>query len=58
MKYRVAAPSQPFRLLPNIAEVSKTSLAVNLKISADFPDDKRAQNVVIKIPMPPTAASA
>lgn len=58
MKYRVAAPTQPFRLLPNISEVSKTSLAVNLRISADFPEDKRAHNVVIKIPMPPTAAAA
>jgi Adaptor complexes medium subunit family len=29
-----------------------------MKITADFPDDKRAKNVVIKIPMPPTAASA
>lgn len=58
MKYRVTTPNQPFRLLPNISEISKTSLAVNLRVSADFPEDKKAHNVVIKIPMPPTAASA
>jgi AP-2 complex subunit mu-1 len=29
-----------------------------LQITADFPDDKKAKTVVIKIPMPPTAAAA
>lgn len=58
MRYRVNVPSQPFRLLPSISEVSKTSLAVNLKISADFPEDQKALNVIVKIPMPPTAAAA
>ena len=58
MRYRVANPALPFRLLPNIAEVSKTNLAVNLKITADFPEDKKASMVVVKIPMPPTAATA
>jgi AP-2 complex subunit mu-1 len=29
-----------------------------VQITADFPDDKKAKNVVIKIPMPPTAATA
>lgn len=58
MRYRVAAASQPFRLLPNITEDGKTKLYANLKISADFPDDKKAQSVVVKIPMPPTAARA
>lgn len=58
MRYRITAPSQPFRLMPNISEEGKTRLTVNLKVSADFPDDKKALNVVIKIPMPPTAASA
>lgn len=58
MRYRVGVPIQPFRILPNITEVSKTSLAVNLKVSADFPEDKKAVNVVIKIPIPPTSASA
>ena len=28
------------------------------QISADFPDDKKASNVVVRVPMPPTAASA
>ena len=58
MRYRVAAPSQPFQLLPNISEIGKTGLSVNLKVSADFPDDKKAVNVIIKIPMPPTATQA
>lgn len=58
MKYRVTAPSQPFRLLPNIVEQGKTKLVANLKVSADFPEDKKATGVVIRIPMPPTAANA
>jgi len=58
MRYRVTAPSQPFRLLPNIVEQGKTKLLANLKISADFPEELRATNVIIKIPMPPTAALA
>lgn len=58
MRYRITAPSQPFRLLPNIMEEGKTRLTVNLKVTADFPEDKKAIAVVIKIPMPPTAASA
>jgi len=58
MRYRINAPAQPFRLLPNINEEGKTRLTVNLKVTADFPDDKKALNVIIKIPMPPTAASA
>lgn len=58
MRYRVTAPSQPFRLLPNITEQGKTKLVANLKVTADFPAELRATNVVIRIPMPPTAATA
>lgn len=58
MRYRVGAPSQPFRLMPNIAEEGKNKLLANLKVSANFPEDKKAQSVVIKIPMPATAARA
>jgi hypothetical protein len=29
-----------------------------LKVIADFFEDKKANNVIIKVPMPPTAASA
>jgi len=58
MKYRVTAPAQPFRLLPTITEEGKNRIIVNLKVNADFPEDKKATNVVIKIPMPPTTASA
>ena len=58
MRYRVTAPSQPFRLLPNITEEGKTKLLVSLKCSATFPADKKALNIVIKIPMPPMTANA
>jgi len=58
MRYRVTAPSQPFRLIPTITEEGKTKLLVNLKVNADFQDDKKATNVIIRIPMPPTTASA
>jgi len=58
MKYRVATAAQPFRLLPNIVEVNKLTLTVNIKIASDFPEDKKAVNVIVRIPMPPTAASA
>jgi len=58
MKYRVTAPAQPFRLFPTISEEGKTKLMVNLKICADFPNDKKATNVIIKIPVPVTTSSA
>jgi len=58
MKYRVASAAQPFRLLPNIVEVNKLTLTVNIKIASDFPEDKKAVNVIVRIPMPPSAASA
>ena len=56
MKYRVIAPSQPFRIIPSIAEEGKNKLAVNIKIIAEFQDDKKANNVVIKIPLPTTTS--
>eukprot|EP00600_Ochromonadales_sp_CCMP1393_P001263 CAMPEP_0174982816 /NCGR_PEP_ID=MMETSP0004_2-20121128/16747_1 /TAXON_ID=420556 /ORGANISM="Ochromonas sp., Strain CCMP1393" /LENGTH=314 /DNA_ID=CAMNT_0016234897 /DNA_START=488 /DNA_END=1432 /DNA_ORIENTATION=+ len=58
MRYRVKAPTQPFRLLPNIVEESKTKLLANLKVSADYPEEMKATNVVIRIPLPPTTANA
>jgi AP-2 complex subunit mu-1 len=59
MRYRVTnAAAQPFRLIPTITEEGKTKLLVNLKINADFSMDKKATGVVVKIPMPPTTASA
>jgi AP-2 complex subunit mu-1 len=58
MKFRVLQPAKPFRIIPSIMEEGKTKLAVNLKVAADFQEDKRATRVVIKIPMPPTAATA
>ena len=58
MKYRVIAPSQPFRIIPSIAEEGKTRLAVNIKVLAEFQDDKKANNVIVRIPMPTTAAKS
>lgn len=56
MRYRVTAASQPFRIMSNISEEGKSKLTVNIKVSADFSANMKAENVVIKIPMPPTAA--
>lgn len=58
MKFRVNTPSQPFRLIPTIQEESRTKLLVNLKVNADFQDDKKANNVIIKIPVPPITSNA
>jgi AP-2 complex subunit mu-1 len=58
MRYRVTESSQPFKLIPTINEEGKNKMIVHLKLHADFQDDKKATNVCIKIPMPPTAASA
>lgn len=57
MRYRITAPSQPFRIISNITEEGKNKLLVNIKVSADFEAKYKAENVVIKIPMPPTAAN-
>jgi AP-2 complex subunit mu-1 len=56
MRYRVTAASQPIRIISNISEEGKNKLTVNIKVSADFSANMKAENVVIKIPMPPTAA--
>jgi AP-2 complex subunit mu-1 len=58
MKFRVAAPAPPFRVLPTIEQEGKNALMVNVKINSDYPEDVRAAHVVVKIPMPPTAAAA
>jgi AP-2 complex subunit mu-1 len=58
MRYRVASPAQPFRLLPNISEDSSTKLSATLKVFADFPEELKAANVIIRIPVPVTTASA
>lgn len=59
MRYRVTnASAQPFRLIPTITEEGKTKLLVNLKVNADFSIEKKATDVIIRIPMPPTCASA
>jgi AP-2 complex subunit mu-1 len=58
MRYRVKSPSQPFRIISNLQEEGKTKLTLNIKVTANFATDNKAENVVIKVPMPPTAASA
>ena len=58
MRYRVTQATQPFKLIPTIKEEGRGTCVVNLKLKAEFQDDKRAKNIVIKIPVPPTAASA
>lgn len=58
MRYRVTQASQPFRLIPTVKEESKTKLLINLKIHADFADDRKATSVVIKFPVPTSAAAA
>jgi AP-2 complex subunit mu-1 len=58
MRYRVTQASQPFRLIPTIREEGKTKLLLNLKVQADFQEDRKASSVVIKFPVPTTTASA
>ena len=48
MRYRVTAASQPFRIISNISEEGKSKLTVNIKVSADFHANMKAENVVIK----------
>ena len=49
MRYRITAPSQPFRIISNITEEGKNKLLVNIKVSADFEAKYKAENVVIKV---------
>jgi AP-2 complex subunit mu-1 len=58
MRYRVTEANQPFRVVPTLKEEGKNKLLVHVKVAAVFQEDKKASGVVIKIPMPPTAASA
>jgi AP-2 complex subunit mu-1 len=58
MRYRVTQSSQPFRFIPSVKEESRTKLMLNLKIHADFSDDRKATSVVIKFPVPTSTASA
>jgi AP-2 complex subunit mu-1 len=58
MRYRAAASQHPFRIIPNIVEAGKHKLVVNLRLSSEFPEDKKALNLVIKIPVPTSTANA
>lgn len=58
MRYRVTEATQPFRLIPTYREEDKRRLLINIKVNADFQEDKKATNVVIKIPVPTSTANA
>eukprot|EP00602_Paraphysomonas_sp_CaronLab_P004894 CAMPEP_0185026496 /NCGR_PEP_ID=MMETSP1103-20130426/10790_1 /TAXON_ID=36769 /ORGANISM="Paraphysomonas bandaiensis, Strain Caron Lab Isolate" /LENGTH=383 /DNA_ID=CAMNT_0027560099 /DNA_START=185 /DNA_END=1336 /DNA_ORIENTATION=- len=58
MRYRVTQAQQPFRLIPTVKEEGKTKLLINLKLHADFADDRKATSMVIKFPVPTSTASA
>lgn len=49
MRYRVSTISQPIKVLPNISEEGKNKILINIKVNADFQDDKKASNVIIKV---------
>lgn len=57
MRYRVTDVKQPFKLIPSVREDSKTKLSINLRVQSNFPDDKKATNVVLKFPVPNNTAS-
>lgn len=57
MRYRVTEAMQPFRIMPVYREEGKTKILINAKAVADFQEDKKATNVVIKIPVPTTAST-
>ena len=46
MRYRVTSPAQPFRIMSNISEEGKTKLTVNIKLTADFSANLKAENVL------------
>ena len=58
MKYRVTAPSQPFTVRFTMSEEGKTKLVVSVTLSAEFSEEYKAKFATVKVPMPPTAATA
>ena len=58
MKYRVTENiNLPFRILPVYEEISGTTLKINIKLIANFSKQVAAQNVELKIPVPPNTAN-
>ncbi|KAK8810920.1 adaptor protein complex 2, subunit mu 2 [Blastocystis sp. ATCC 50177/Nand II] len=58
MKYRVTENiNLPFRILPVYEEISETTLKINIKVIANFSKQVSAQNVELKIPVPPNTAN-
>ena len=58
MKYRVTENiNLPFRILPVYEEISGTTLKINVKVIANFSKQVSAQNVDIKLPVPPNTAN-
>ncbi len=58
MSYRIAEAKQPFKLIPTFKTDGSNRMMVHLRVKAMFQDDKKATNIVIKIPVPPNAATA
>lgn len=59
MRYRVKEGIRlPFRLVPTIQEQGRSRVSINLKIHANYESRTFANNVTIKIPVPPSTATA
>jgi AP-4 complex subunit mu-1 len=58
MNYRAAhIEALPFRLYPFIDEVAQNKLVMTVKIHADIPNDRKAVNMVVRIPVSKSAAT-
>lgn len=59
MKYRITEGiNLPFRVLPNIKELGRTRLEVNVKVKSVFGAKMFALGVVVKVPVPKHTAKA
>jgi AP-2 complex subunit mu-1 len=47
----------PFKVIPVVEEHGKTRVVLNVKIIANFSSELTGNNVVVKIPVPPTTAT-
>ena len=56
--YRIAENvNLPFKVVPVIEEHGKTRVVLNVKIIANYSSELSGNNVVVKIPVPPTTAN-
>jgi AP-2 complex subunit mu-1 len=59
MRYRITENvNLPFKVMPVVEEVGATRVLLNIKAIANFSSQLTANNVVFKIPVPPTTANA